>query len=857
MLRTPLANRFSQTRSVVLLLALLVIGISLFTSKSFARFFASAPTAAGTISGTVFQDYNGNGAFNSSPTQINNNGAGTIGVATDRGIAGLTVTAYNAANQAVGSSQSDASGNYSINATGTGPYRVEFTNLPAGFVPGTTGADSRTTVQFVGDGNSSNVSLAIIIPQEFCQDNPDVATSCYVYGAQLGANPTVLSFPYSAGSTRTTGEGPYTDFDAPTHPILANEAQAGTTWGLAYARGTRQLFAGAFMKKHTGYGPGGTGAIYSINRNNGAVSVAANLNTIFGANTAGANTHNPADYNRDNDNLSWDAVGKAALGGLAISDDESQFFAVNLADRSLYAIPLNQAATSSNTRRSAIPTNLPGCSSASDARPFALKNYQGRLYVGVVCSAESTITTATPNGDASKMRGYVYAVNPTDLSFSAQPVFEFPLNYPRRCTDSAELGPNDCYSAAWRPWSPVYRNIGSFGRGIYPQPMFTDIEFDNGNLVIGLRDRAGDQFGNNALDSPTDHGLYYGIAAGDTLRACGSASGGWTFENNGRCGGRGVGPQSNGQGPGGSEFYFGDFYDPWHDEVGLGGLLQLPGRPDVAYTAFDPIFINDDDTLWDGGVHWTSNGTGARAKVYRVYNGEGLGSDLLGKANGLGDLVALCDPAPIEIGNRVWNDSNANGIQDANEEGLSGLAVRLFKNGQQVGTTTTNNQGLYYFNASNVSGGVLPNMAYEIRIDKGQPSLTAATLSNKDADATPNGDSRDSDAAMVGSDAVIAVTTGDAGRSDHTLDAGFVIATITCPSSVMTILTYPTPTSSPAGAPVTCNPPSGTAVPVGTTLVTCSLVSNPNVKCSFNVTVGITPVGAVGLREMPNRKIGK
>ncbi len=35
---------------------------------------------------------------------------------------------------------------------------------------------------------------------------------------------------------------------------------------------------------------------------------------------------------------------------------------------------------------------------------------------------------------------------------------------------------------------------------------------------------------------------------------------------------------------------------------------------------------------------------------------------------GLGDLELLTDPAPVEIGNRVWLDSDRDGIPDANDD---------------------------------------------------------------------------------------------------------------------------------------------------------------------------------------------
>jgi len=90
----------------------------------------------------------------------------------------------------------------------------------------------------------------------------------------------------------------------------------------------------------------------------------------------------------------------------------------------------------------------------------------------------------------------------------------------------------------------------------------------------------------------------------------------------------------------------------------------------------------------------------------------------MGKAGGLGDLEALCDDAPIEIGNRVWVDSDANGIQDPDEASLSGVTVNLYnQSGTQIGTTTTDADGEYYFGGvtdRNLAGGqsLTPNTAY-------------------------------------------------------------------------------------------------------------------------------------------------
>lgn len=53
------------------------------------------------------------------------------------------------------------------------------------------------------------------------------------------------------------------------------------------------------------------------------------------------------------------------------------------------------------------------------------------------------------------------------------------------------------------------------------------------------------------------------------------------------------------------------------------------------------------------------------------------------------------------LGNRVWLDSNHNGLQDPGEEGISGLCVNLYdKQGNLIGRTSTDSNGYYGFNVS-------------------------------------------------------------------------------------------------------------------------------------------------------------
>ncbi len=745
--------------------------------------------AAGTITGLVFEDFNGNGTRDTTTT-IPSSGAGTTRIAVDRGIAGIAVAVYDSAGTLRGTATTDATGAYSLGATGTGPYRVEFTNLPAGYRPsafasGATG--NGTTVQFVPDGNSSNINLAILDAASFCQNNPSVVTSCFVYGAAggpFGANPAVIDFPYAAGSN----SGSAASYNLPaTHALAVAVSQVGAVYGLGYRQSTNTVYAGAFMKKHSGFGTGGTGAIYTVNAGSGATALFADLNAIFGAGTAGVDPHNPADYDRDNGNAGWDAVGKVSLGGLEVSPDGSRVFVVNLADRSVYSLPTAGPLNLTTVQRVQIPLNAPGATGAggADLRPFALQFHRGQLYVGIVNSAEAAGSTT------ADLRAYVYTLNPSTLTFSAAPVFQFALNYPRGAVQTF----NGTGPGAWNRWVTGFATQSPSGVGTYPQPMLTGLSFDlNGNLTLGLRDRAGDQFGFFALDNPANAVTWEGVAGGDTLLAAittpGDLTSGWTLESNASAGAFGPSAGANtgegpGPGPGPStgygEYYFADEFAGLHRELAGGALLQLPGFPDVVTSAFDPGL-----TVRTGGFMWFNKTTGGKSKGYNVYD-TGFTSPpqpTFSKANGFGEFVAVCQAAPIQVGNRVWDDVDADGVQDPGEAGLDGVTVQLIAPGGAVlATVVTANGGQYYFssgagtNTGNEAyalvGLTASTAGYRIRIGTAQGALGGRALTLGNNDGSANGDSRDSDGMVAGANADVLFDTGAAGANDHTYDVGF------------------------------------------------------------------------------------
>lgn len=81
------------------------------------------------------------------------------------------------------------------------------------------------------------------------------------------------------------------------------------------------------------------------------------------------------------------------------------------------------------------------------------------------------------------------------------------------------------------------------------------------------------------------------------------------------------------------------------------------------------------------------------------------------------------------LGDLVWNDLNANGIQDAGEPGISGATVNLLNNlGVQVATTTTNASGIYSFTGltpGTYTAEVVKPAGFDILTDKTVGSNTA------------------------------------------------------------------------------------------------------------------------------------
>jgi hypothetical protein len=105
------------------------------------------------------------------------------------------------------------------------------------------------------------------------------------------------------------------------------------------------------------------------------------------------------------------------------------------------------------------------------------------------------------------------------------------------------------------------------------------------------------------------------------------------------------------------------------------------------------------------------------------------------------------------------------------------VTVHLYQiNGTQsilMGTTTTNMSGEYYFNASNVSGGISPDTTYEVRVDNPTDYQTGNPLYNRVPTTASSAISGSKGILRASTTVVAAVLTGEIGQNDHTIDFGF------------------------------------------------------------------------------------
>ncbi|QTR50271.1 SdrD B-like domain-containing protein [Candidatus Thiothrix anitrata] len=726
------------------------------------------------ISGKVFRDFNANGTLDTN----------------ELGMANVTVKAFDPSGTQAATAVSAADGSYTLTlATGT-DYRVEFTWGEDWLQPAAAGG---TSVQFVQNG-ASNVNFALHNPAQTVAPGatPSIATAVHSGSVNYGSEFVLTKIPESAGSTSSTSMNAYM---TPAPTVLAQEQQIGTIWGVAHDRSRQRLLAGAFVKRFTRLA-GNPTTIYSVPENSGTPSVWITLDPTR-TDPHGASPN----WSQDFDVIP--SVSKEGLGDVDIAEDGKTIYTVDLKTRELVSIPINADGSAGTPSRVALPTTLANCADSNDVRPMGLGVRDGKVFVGSVCSAESTVSglpiasTAARKGDPGKLRGYVHV---WDGTTTFTPIADFALNYQRGCLNSGGMGNCDTYgNAAWQAWTPTYPFSDWTGHGNgYPQPMISDIEFTpKGDMVLGLTDRFGHIDAGYAAEPPSASFNSGQITiAGDTLHACKTGENTWVMEKlisgDSSCSTAGKGFDASKQTTL-DEYYFeddmGTISPGNHADVSDGGLGIALESGAVISTAMDPArnapWNSDGKDPWQShGLHWYDSTTGALSKGYVLVD-EGQPGDqpIWGKGNGLGDVEVLYPPAPVEIGNRVWLDTNGDGIQGADEAGIPGVEVQLLSGATVLATATTAADGTYYFSSAtgtdtaSIKYGLTqlqPNTAYTVKFPT-SVDVSGTTYNLTTANA---GGNRliDSNAAATGDVVVNATDIPTSGANNHSFDVGYSAA---------------------------------------------------------------------------------
>ncbi len=672
------------------------------------------------ITGTVFRDFNANGTLDPG----------------DRGLKDVTVTAFNAAGDAIKTVETDKDGLYTLSVPNGQPVRVEFSEWDPHYHPtsaaqaGTNG----TSVQFVMPG-STGVDFSLNAPEDYVQDEQlsvigsimtaseadDGATSWRnsVYGLAWESD---WAAPSSDRPTSTTKPG-----KSGLEVDLGSNSKTGSLWGSAYDRVGNNAYVSASLKRQAGLGPLGLGGIYRVpnvlkadNTINIGTSVQRWLD-VEGLPVVGGDTIELGVDKLENrqaipkpgtpyaDPIAYKQAGKVGIGGLEATPDGKYLIFTNLHDRNLYALDLTTITVDPDTgevippaEAIRIPLELP-----EHERPWAVTIYRDKLYVGTVQTGEGETTPV----QATNYNAFVKSVAIDQVLYGGLggafvEELAVPLGYGKG--QASGDGTRGDINNKWHTWTDRWSWAGGSvaspqpnsndGWHSFPQAILSEIEFDvDGYMTMAFLDRTSIQSAvrNYASDADNtgDTRLYNTQSGGDLLIAALDDEGDWKLESNGKVGDRQGTQHANAnpeQGPDGHEFYRdmqnmssvgGDGSN--HQEIGLGGLASHPGQNKVGATVYDPrVVVNT------SGLNWFNSANGfathgidldvgpSSVRTAGPYNENNLSG--FGKGGGLGDIVSILRAAPVEIGNRTWLDLDGDGIQDAGEPSIIGVTVELW-----------------------------------------------------------------------------------------------------------------------------------------------------------------------------------
>ncbi|MFJ9692161.1 SdrD B-like domain-containing protein [Kitasatospora sp. NPDC101183] len=663
--------------------------------------------------------------------------------ALEPGIGGVKVTLTDDSGNGIDGTTA-ADGTVTLSPAGTkatgGKYRVQVVNPKPGVLfpafaskQGLDGAPYQlsSNEEFVdlSGGKTVSYTTGLWNPGDYCQKNATLVTTCQPAGREAGSARTLVSFPYDARGVDGTD----------VHVTnISTKADTGNIYGIAWNKADKRVFSTAQAKRTADYGPGGPGGIY-------VTDLAQKRTTLWGTvPNAGSTAHGTG-----TDDAFLDVAGRESLGGIKITDDGKDLFVVNLNDRKLYRY--DASAATAAAPKASYPIPDPGCPAEGDWRPFGLGLQDGLGYLGGVCSGEST-------GKASDLRAVVL---PFDLATGAfqKPVLDQKLDYPREST----VGSGPCDGAGWFPWTktiPTSQNGQACRTSLaQPEPEIGEVGFEtDGSMLIAFRDR----FADRGPAGPTPGTAGQILSGGDLDKAC-LSGGTYVLDTNLGCGITTRGKR-----------FFDTSRMTFHHNAAFAGMALSKVESTIATSGFDP----DNRYAVGYGTAWVQRLDGKPDPKSGLRLNPVTDTAPFGKGASMGDLEVLCDRAPLQIGNRVWYDPERKGVQSPGQKPVEGATVHLYdESGKLVGTTKTTKRGEYYFDDSNVEGGLKPRAKYTVKLDEPADYAKGGPLYEwvpTDADVGDNH--------FVDSKGVVpaggrypekALTTGGPGENNHTYDFGF------------------------------------------------------------------------------------
>jgi hypothetical protein len=206
------------------------------------------------------------------------------------------------------------------------------------------------------------------------------------------------------------------------------------------------------------------------------------------------------------------------------------------------------------------------------------------------------------------------------------------------------------------------------------------------------------------------------------------------------------------------------------DEQGDCGMIFKPTS--VIDAGCNGLLGSIDITITGGVLPYTyawSNGattediSGLDAGTYTVVVSDATGCQIESA------ITVSSDGGCGEIGNFVWEDIDADGIQDANEPGIAGVGITLFRSDSTVvAVTTTDAQGNYCFTGLGAGDYFLQFGSLPTSHVGYIPTVNDNTADGMDSDLV-------GDTNGVGTTAVISLASGELNK---TVDAGFYEANL-------------------------------------------------------------------------------